>query len=115
MNRYEIQFYVNCPNDDDEVLYSLVIESEEIIMTERINEVKAACEKNEDGAYHEVIADLFYSELGCVQTITAVHQGVTITTTRGDGITHKSFVNNIADLIDENQHNLHYASMKDGG
>ena len=79
MNRYKTTFRVKCPNDDDSIDYMLIIESDEMIMVEDIN--KAINIKT--GAFHESIADGLFALLGGKQTITARHQGVTITTHRG--------------------------------
>ena len=79
MNTYETTFTVKCPNDDDSIEYNLVIESENTILVEDITSATRIAVP----AFHESIADGVFALLGGKQTITAVHQGVRITTVRG--------------------------------
>jgi hypothetical protein len=80
VNIYETSFCVACPNGGDgEVKYNLVIESKETIWVEDIN----AATDIKVPAFHESLADGIFALLGGKQTITARHQGVSITTHRG--------------------------------
>ena len=101
MNRYETTFNVICPNDNDNIEYTLVLETDdEMTLVEDINRAswgKGAFRQQpgrlsralfaadiEQSNFHESIADRIYELLGGKQTITAVHQGVKITTVRGE-------------------------------
>lgn len=79
MNKYTYEFYNTCPNDKERIEYCLVVESDEVIMCERIVE---ACVLM-DSLYHETIADNLFTEFGGKQVITAIHQGVKVETFRG--------------------------------
>lgn len=78
MNKYEFTFYSECPSDTDIILYSVEIESNDVIMAE---ELTAYCKKFNRG-YQEVIADDLFKKFKGRQTIQATHQGVKITTVR---------------------------------
>ena len=80
MNTYTSKFIVKCPMDDDSIEYTLVLESESMIMVEDINRATDI----KTGAFHESIADGLFALLGGRQTITAVHQGVEVKTVRGE-------------------------------
>ena len=78
MNAYQAQFFANCPNNGMRILYTLRIETTEMIPVEQIiARVEGAGE-----TYHEELADELLLSLGGKQTLTADHHGVTITTTR---------------------------------
>ena len=79
INTYTRRFTVKCPNDDAMIDYTLMIQSDKLIMVEKIK-------SSIDGisGYHEIIADILHETLGGRQVITAVHQGVEIKTVRGD-------------------------------
>jgi hypothetical protein len=76
VNIYRFSFFAKCPNDDASIEYYAEIRSERMIMVERINASLP------DAGFHEEIANRLVMELGGEQTITAVHQGVEITTVR---------------------------------
>jgi hypothetical protein len=80
MNNYEIKFTVKCPMDDDCVEYTLNLQTDKMVLVEdlvRATDIKPS-------GFHESIADGLFALFGGYQTITAVHQGVKIITTRGD-------------------------------
>lgn len=79
MNIYRRQFASICPADGEYIVYSVEIQSKQMI---RVEEINAAIE-TERKAFHEAIADRLFKEFGGVQKITAVHQGVEIETMRG--------------------------------
>ena len=79
MNRYEAKFSMNCPNDDEDIAYTLIIESDSMLMVERINGI---IEHASPRDFHEELATYFHGELGGSQRLTATHQGVIITTVR---------------------------------
>jgi SepF-like predicted cell division protein (DUF552 family) len=79
MNKYNYEFPVICPNDGELIIYNLTIESDKKIMVEHIvTSCKMIKEK-----HHEDIADILSSQFKGKHTMTATHQGVLITTTRG--------------------------------
>lgn len=78
MNIYNYQFGVRCPNDGELIVYDLTIESANKIMVEHI---KSTCLMLRN-SYHEDIADILFKQFAGQQTITAVHQGVSIKTIR---------------------------------
>ena len=78
-NIYRHTFVARCPNNGQNVVYRLAIETMERIMVERI---MAAC-KAVEGGYHEEIADALSALFGGRQTLAAFHHGVHIDTTRG--------------------------------
>ena len=81
MNHYKVRFNVRCPNQEHGFIgYTLTIESDKMIMVEDIKKHT----KFDEAGYHENIADYLFAELGGRQTITAVHHGVEIVTTRED-------------------------------
>ena len=81
MNTYETTFTVKCPNDSESVKYKLLVESDDLIFVEDINAAIRVVESF--GGFHEKIADYIYTRSQCRLTITAEHQGVKVTTTRG--------------------------------
>lgn len=78
MNAYTTQFFANCPNNGLRILYTLRIETTEVISVEQI----IAKVEGVGDAYHEELADELLLSLGGKQTLTADHHGVTIETTR---------------------------------
>lgn len=78
MNKYNYQFAVICPNDGELIIYQLEIESKKKIMVEHI---VRSC-KMIKNKHHEDVADILIVQFSGKHTIKAVHQGVTITTTR---------------------------------
>lgn len=76
MNTYRYQFAADCPNDGDTIIYSLTIESKQMIHVEHI---KTACALNAEG-YQETIAADLHARFGGRLTLTAVHQGVAVET-----------------------------------
>lgn len=79
MNTYRYTFPVVCPTDGELIIYSLTIESKKKIMVEHI---VTSC-KMIQAKHHEDIADILASQFDGLHTMTATHQGVLITTTRG--------------------------------
>lgn len=77
-NHYRFSFVATCPADGEPITYCGEISSPVMIRVEHINAVTASVREG----FHEDIADLLLRELGGTQVITAVHQGVTITTRR---------------------------------
>ena len=80
MNTYKYTFPVICPNDGELIVYGLTIESEKKIMVEHI---VTSCKMIKEN-HHEDIADILISQFGGKHTIAATHQGVAITTLRGE-------------------------------
>jgi hypothetical protein len=79
MNRYAFTFYARCPSDGAVIEYAAVILAKRTLPVE---DLRAFC-AGQDGKFQEAIADAMQDAFGGRQTITAVHQGVTITTERG--------------------------------
>ena len=78
MNKYEFTFYSECPSDGDIILYTVKIESNEVIMAEELTDYIKKFSKG----YQEAIADDLFKKFKGKQTIQATHQGVKITTVR---------------------------------
>lgn len=78
-NTYRYQFFSHCPANDRPIMYSLEIETSEVIHVEHI---VTACSLFES-AYHEEIADRLHDRFLGRQTIKAHHHGVDIETRRG--------------------------------
>jgi hypothetical protein len=78
MNTYRYPFVVECPNDRTPILYHLTIKTDATILAEDI----IAATKGLRAVLHEQIADALAKKFGGDQTITAVHQGVTVETLR---------------------------------
>lgn len=78
MNIYNTQFFCNCPNNGVRILYSLRIETKDVI---RVESIISTVECIDDG-FHEEIADRLIHQFGGRQTLTAEHHGVRIETTR---------------------------------
>lgn len=78
MNIYRHQFVSHCPNNDEAIVYTLAIETNDVIYVEHIT-TAAALHKR---AFHEAIADDLFSRFGGRQTLRAHHHGVDIETVR---------------------------------
>lgn len=79
MNYYHYQFVCNCPNNSEAIVYTLDIQSEEMIMVE---DIKTAT-KRHLSAFHETLADSLYRALGGRQVLSAHHHGVDVVSERG--------------------------------
>lgn len=79
MNRYDHTFSALCPSDGATVIYHLCLKTEAVVMAENIT---TACQFSTP-KYHEALADELHAKFGGKQKISALHQGVHITTTRG--------------------------------
>jgi hypothetical protein len=79
MNIYRHTFALQCPANDEQIIYQLVIESATMIMAEDI--VKEVQRNREE--FHEALAERLYAIFGGRQVITATHHGVDIETRRG--------------------------------
>jgi hypothetical protein len=79
MNIYRYQFVSHCPNNDRPIIYSLEIETADVIHVEHIMTAAALHET----AYHEEIADDMHERFQGRQIIKAHHHGVDIETRRG--------------------------------
>ncbi len=77
-NKYTYSFNSKCPNNDQFIYYTVTIETEKMIMIEKIVQY---CKKF-TSAYHEEIADDLIERFGGMQTITAAHKHVKIETVR---------------------------------
>lgn len=85
MNTYRTEFFAKCPVNGCRIHYRLRVDAQVVIAVEKII---AATEHIEEGL-HESIADLLFSRLGGVQTLTADHHSVVIETIRdGHGESH---------------------------
>ena len=73
MNRYTYSFSAKCPNDNKQIEYKLLIESESMIQAEDIVRV---CSKS-DG-YQEYIATVIKEQLGGKINLSGTHSGVFI-------------------------------------
>jgi hypothetical protein len=78
MNIYRYQFVANCPTNDKPIIYSLSIETEEVIYVEHLMTACALIESD----YHEDIADKLSERFKGTQVLTARHHGVDIETRR---------------------------------
>lgn len=79
MNIYRRQFVAACPNNGEQIIYHLTIESARTIMAEHI----VTATKMIRSGFHEQIADGLHEQFGGLQTLIAHHHGVDITTIRG--------------------------------
>ena len=79
MNKYTYEFRSKCPNNDDVILYKLVITTDQIIMVESLVEYLA---KNHSSSYHEAIANSLRDVFPGSQYMSAKHHGVLIETWR---------------------------------
>lgn len=80
MNQYSIEFFAKCPSNDVRIKYSLVINTNALVMVEGILKVVEA--NTLQPVYHEKLADAFAVLLPGLQVMTAHHHGVDIETTR---------------------------------
>ena len=78
MNRYDHTFSAICPSDGATIIYHLRLKTEATVLAE---DIIATCQFTAP-KYHEALADELLAKLGGRQRITAMHQGVFITTTR---------------------------------
>lgn len=81
MNIYRTTFIAECPNNGQQIVYELEIQSDRKIMVEHIT---TACRLFRRG-YHEDIADALLQQLGQRQILKANHHGVHIETVREVG------------------------------
>lgn len=79
MNKYSCTFVAECPNNAEQIIYSLVIEAGKQIMVEHIVTATRMIRKG----YHEAIADALHRQFGGRQVLRAHHHGVDIETIRG--------------------------------
>lgn len=79
MNTYRYKFWAQCPSDKAQILYHLQIQTDDVIMAERI---ERECKFNEP-VYHEDAADGLLKKFGGRQTLEATHGRVNIVTERG--------------------------------
>lgn len=79
MNIYRQQFVSHCPNNGLHIIYSLEIQSSEVIHVEHI----VTATRLMADSFHEDIADELFSRFGGKQTLRAHHHGVDIETRRG--------------------------------
>ncbi len=79
MNIYSYSFPVVCPNDGENIIFNLSIETKETVYVEHI---KAFLSLHRT-AFQEVLADKLHTKFGGLQRIEAEHQGVLIVTIRG--------------------------------
>jgi hypothetical protein len=78
-NVYRHQFVSHCPNNDQAIIYQLVIETDKVIYAEHITTATALHKR----AFHEAIADDLFDRFGGRQILSAHHHGVDIETRRG--------------------------------
>lgn len=79
MNRYTRRFEAVCPNNGEKIAYTMMIETDVVIMVEDIVAFTDAIGKG----FHEAIADDMHAKFGGRQVLTAFHHGVDILTRRG--------------------------------
>lgn len=79
MNIYRHTFALQCPANDEQIIYSLEIQSEQMIMAEDI--VKEV--QRNSAEFHEALANRLFGIFGEKQIIKATHHGVHIETQRG--------------------------------
>jgi len=81
MNVYARKFAAACPNNGEQIIYSLRIETDgRMIQVEHITTATALIKEG----FHEQIADQLFARFGGKQTLTAHHHGVDIETVRGE-------------------------------
>lgn len=79
MNKYSYKFKCTCPVNQKNIQYSLTIETEEMIMVEKLTQhIKNHCSEG----FHENIADDLFCSFGGLQKLVANHHGVLIETYR---------------------------------
>lgn len=79
LNIYRHRFLAQCPVDGAQVLYSLTIDTNAVLMAE---DIEAAC-RFEAAVFHEDVADKLLVKFGGKQTLAATHGKVEIETLRG--------------------------------
>ena len=79
MNSYETEFFCQCPKNGIRIKYSLNIQTNEVVMVEDILAAVSGFQSD----FHEQIADRLHQRFGGLQTMSADHHGVRITTHRG--------------------------------
>lgn len=79
MNIYRQQFVSHCPNNGLHIIYSLEIQTAEVIHVEHI----VTATRLMADSLHEQIADELYERFGGRQILKAHHHGVDIETRRG--------------------------------
>jgi hypothetical protein len=79
MNIYRTTFAIQCPANDEQIIYSLEITSEKMIMAEDI--VKEV--RRNDAEFHEALAERLFAMFGGRQVMKAHHHGVDIETRMG--------------------------------
>lgn len=80
MNRYSRIFVAACPNNGEQIIYTLIIEVEadQMLQVEHIVTATALIKRG----YHEQIADELHRRFGGRQVLRAHHHGVDIETIR---------------------------------
>lgn len=79
MNKYTTQFFCFCPTNGVRILYTWVIEANQVHMVEDLIDAVTLHGKG----FHEAIADDLHREFGGLQLLKANHHGVEIETVRG--------------------------------
>lgn len=79
MNIYRQQFVSHCPHNGLHIIYSLEIQSDEVIHVEHI----VTATRLMADSFHEDIADELHERFGGQQILKAHHHGVDIETRRG--------------------------------
>lgn len=79
MNSYSYSFPVICPNDGENIIFNLTLETYDTIYVE---DLKSFLDLHKT-SYQEKLADALYLKFGGSQKIEAYHQGILITTSRG--------------------------------
>ena len=80
MNKYTTQFFCFCPTNGVRILYTWIVETNQVHMVEDLIDVVTLHDKG----YHEAIADDLHKEFGGKQILKANHHGVDIETIRGN-------------------------------
>jgi len=79
MNTYKTKFFSVCPVNKARIEYHLTIVTGEVIGEEELLEVLGTIYAE---GFHEPMADDLHKRFGGIQTLTAHHHGVEITTVR---------------------------------
>ena len=79
MNIYRHTFAIQCPANDEQIIYQIEIQSAKMIYAEHI----VSETRTYESQYHEALADRLFALFGEKQIITATHHGVHIETRRG--------------------------------
>jgi len=81
MNVYSRSFAAACPNNGEQIIYALRIETDDrMIQVEHIITATALIKEG----FHEQIADQLFMRFGGRQTLKAHHHGVDIETVRSE-------------------------------